>query len=409
MIWILLTLASNSMAQPSGRISGASSRYRIYLCSSPFFCLADGLAISLRVLVTSMHLRISPVKASRLAMLSRADERHDSLRNKDTCFDDSPVTPTKEGPPPATAAAWPRWLFFLVGTVPAAIQLASFSGVPVAQALGLMFVLSFTVIELVAFLSTFEEPNTIAEVLGYLKDEGVTIEEEALRFKTYRLMVRLEWCDTILFVTAIFAQAAMMFQLFHQLWAPATVHLSKLLENSIVELIMTIFNTLWLLVSAIFIVRIVLYFTGIWQSLDRWFSLQWTLQRFFWYWCAITYSSVLLPRKPLSQGFRDKALTFIGVCMIAYAFHWVMTRLCERCPAVARALLIDRRPWDAEKIEHLPPQHRTGFEEMTGVIQPHAWSSFCVFLSNSVVCVLWYAFVYDSTGTLNPSWTNVFG
>jgi hypothetical protein len=83
-----------------------------------------------RVLITSIYFRISPLKASRLAIISRADERHHSLRNKDTCFDDNLATPEKEGPPPITAATWPRWLSFLVGTVPAAIQPASF---PVCQ------------------------------------------------------------------------------------------------------------------------------------------------------------------------------------------------------------------------------------------------------------------------------------
>jgi hypothetical protein len=66
-----------------------------------------------------------------------------------------------------------------VGTLPAAIQLASFTGVPRAQILGLMFVSSFVVIELVTFLSTFkEEYKTIPEVLRYLKVQGVLIEEQ---------------------------------------------------------------------------------------------------------------------------------------------------------------------------------------------------------------------------------------
>jgi hypothetical protein len=409
MVWILLTLATNSMAQPSGRISGASSRYRIYLCSSPFFCLADGLAILTRMFVTSMHLRISPLKASRLAIISRGDERHHSLRNKDTCFDDNRATSEKEGPPPVTAAAWPRWLFFLVGTVPAAIQLASFSGVVVAQTLGLMFVSSFAVIELVTFLSTFEEGNTISQILGYLKVEGVTIEEEPLRFKTYKLFVRLEWCDTAFFGLALIAQSVLMFELFHQIWVPATVHLSKVFEYTFMKVLYAIVGTFWLLLQVVLVVRFVLWLAGVWQSLNHWLPLR----RCALYWFSVTFLMGVIPYKPLSlledKGFKNKLLTFSGSLIYFGVFYWGVAWLCERRPSVARGFLFDRTPWDLAKIEHLPPRHRTGFEEMTGVIQPFAWFSFCIFLSNLGVCILWYAFIYDSTGTLNPSWTDVFG
>lgn len=33
----------------------------------------------------------------------------------------------------------------------------------------------------------------------------------------------------------------------------------------------------------------------------------------------------------------------------------------------------------------------------------------CFFVNNLMLCVLWYAFKYDSVGTTNPSWTQVFG
>jgi len=56
----------------------------------------------------------------------------------------------------------------------------------------MMFVSSFVIIELLSFFSTFEERNTIPATVGYLKVEGVTIEEEGLRFKSYGLMKFLE-------------------------------------------------------------------------------------------------------------------------------------------------------------------------------------------------------------------------
>lgn len=86
-----------------------------------------------------------------------------------------------------------------------------------------------------------------------------------------------------------------------------------------------------------------------------------------------------------------------------------MPRLCERWPAIAKGLLIDWRAWDREKVEHVPQREKNGAENETGVLHTRACVSFTIFLNDLVVCVLWYAFMYDSTGTINPSWTVVFG
>jgi hypothetical protein len=311
MVWILLALASNSMAQPSGRLCGASSRYRVYLCSSPLFCFADGLAVLVRVLVTCIYLRISPLKASRLAILSRADERHHSKRNQDASFED-PFPVTAHGATPsANTAAWPRWLFFLVGTIPAAIQLASFSGVPRTQILGLMFVSSFAIIELVTLISTFkEEQRTIPEVLGYLKVEGVPIEEQEVRFQAHKLIVGLEWFEESLFLTTLIAQCAMISELTDQVWGPVTVPVSKAFEFTFMKVIYAIYGTCVLLLQPFTVIRFILWLWGKWSSLDRWFP--WS--KWFWFWFLACYVMVLIPYKQRScceqSSFWDKALAF---------------------------------------------------------------------------------------------------
>jgi hypothetical protein len=258
------------MTQPSGRLCGASARYRVYLCSPPLFCFADGLAILVRVLVTSIYLRISPLKASRLAILSRADERHHSKRNQITSFEDPfPVT-VHEGPPCANTAAWPRWLFFIVGTLPAAIQLASFSGVPRTQILGLIFVSSFAMIELVTFLSTFKEQyKTIPEVLGYLKVEGILTEEQEVRFNAYKLINGLEWFDQSLFIMTLIAQCSIMSELIDQVGVPVTAPINKLFEFTSVNVIYAIYGSCILLLHLLTVARFILWLWGKWLSLDR--------------------------------------------------------------------------------------------------------------------------------------------
>jgi hypothetical protein len=251
-----------------------------------------------------------------------------------------------------------------------------------------MFVSSFAIIEIVTFLSSFEEHSTIPEILGYLKVEGVTIEEEPVRFKTYGLLFRLEWCDTAFFVLALVAQFAMMFELFHPIWVIVIVSLSKPFDFFIIQLLYAIVGTLWLLLQVFLVVRLVLWLLRVWQSLNRWLPLS----RCALYWVLATFLMNLIPYKPLSPsestGVWHKYSTFSGALIYFSLFYWEMLWLCERCPSVARGLLFVRTPWDFEKIEHIPPRQKTGFEEMTGVIHPFAFSSFCIFLSNLGVCVL---------------------
>lgn len=76
--------------------------------------------------------------------------------------------------------------------------------------------------------------------------------------------------------------------------------------------------------------------------------------------------------------------------------------MCRRWPVIARALLVERVKENVED--------GTGGEEgEKGEIDENAWMCFCFFGFNLVICVLWYAFIYDSRGTVNPPWTDVFG
>jgi len=61
-VWILISLAINSMVQPSGHICGATYRYRLYLSSSPILCAVDALSAIIRLIATSICFRISPSK-----------------------------------------------------------------------------------------------------------------------------------------------------------------------------------------------------------------------------------------------------------------------------------------------------------------------------------------------------------
>ncbi|KAK0128529.1 hypothetical protein ONS95_000496 [Cadophora gregata] len=108
-LWILLCLAINSMAQPSSRICGVPSRYRIYLSSSPIMTLADAISALIRMISPLIHLQISIVCASQLVVMSRLEAR---------------ISGGQDASQAASSRTWPRWLFFVMGPLPAAIKLA---------------------------------------------------------------------------------------------------------------------------------------------------------------------------------------------------------------------------------------------------------------------------------------------
>jgi hypothetical protein len=76
-----------------------------------------------------------------------------------------------------TTSTWPRWLFFVMGPLPAAIKLCSFQGTPGTQALGLMSLSGFLVNEAMYILTG--PPRSIPQVavlLNLSDDSGEEVE-----------------------------------------------------------------------------------------------------------------------------------------------------------------------------------------------------------------------------------------
>ena len=115
----------------------------------------------------------------------------------------------------------------------------------------------------------------------------------------------------------------------------------------------------------------------------------------------------MIPPPPSSLDKASNMATVLYLLAALYAIlFFLLDWTCHRWPIVARALLIENR-------EPQPPGDQQNDESQTDVkvspIDPGLWILLCIFLTNLAVCVLWYAFLYDSVGTSNPSWTDVFG
>jgi len=138
--WALVPLAINLMTQPSGRICGAKSRYRIYLRCCPVICLADILAIIARLLLCTIYHKISLRDSFRLLLKDR--------------FDDVPTdTQSFKGLPALRKHIFTRLAFFLLGALFPAVKLCSMHGVPWTKAWGVMFLASFVAVEILGALS----------------------------------------------------------------------------------------------------------------------------------------------------------------------------------------------------------------------------------------------------------------
>ncbi|KAL2066872.1 hypothetical protein VTL71DRAFT_1296 [Oculimacula yallundae] len=140
LVFAILALAINSIAQPSGYIEPSiPKRFRLYLCSSPIVCMCDAVAMLLQLVATMIYLWIPLSTAFIVVVYGRCENMIQNLG-----IDGEEDQEDKS----YLSFVWPRWLFFAVGVLPASIKLASLSGIPWTKMFGMMFLSSFLVIEL---------------------------------------------------------------------------------------------------------------------------------------------------------------------------------------------------------------------------------------------------------------------
>ncbi|ERF73578.1 hypothetical protein EPUS_07512 [Endocarpon pusillum Z07020] len=382
--WVLMALAISSMAQPAGKICGRPGRYRVYLASSPILCVADAVSMLAHLAAAMYYMGIGPKKASQLVVLARSDDAREGVGI--------------ESRPSAgfQSHTWPRIFFFIMSTLPAAIKLASLSGVPWTKTWGMMFVTSFIAIELVTLLSRTSDPADKTSIsaspdLRSIEHEKGDQRGQVLRAKAARLSRTVEFLDLFFFRLGLLAHAGLIawtMAMLRGVTANPYLHDLCLIVKVALGLLVTLFSvTVWwyLLRGCI---------TG---SLPKGDSMKraliWLLKGY--------YVLLFLPEeKPPNRKTRlplyfDSMNQYVVIWLHLFAFlfmcWWILHPICKRWPTIARALLLDPGGRDASQGE-----------------EARAWISFCFFMSNLGLCVLWYAFRYDSTGTVNPSWTDVF-
>ncbi|KAM3086578.1 hypothetical protein ACMFMG_000707 [Clarireedia jacksonii] len=407
-IWILFTLALNSMVQPAGLIlnNPRCKRLRIYYCSSPLVCFADALSVLIGVPWTHYALQVPWNKAARLHILQRHGREGPEKRISAT-----------EQVEYADQHGLSRCILFICGTLPATIKLCAFSGIPWTQTWGLMFVCSSIVFEGLDILSKWaasHPPVSISEEMEMDIMHWTSTEQKPLRHK---LDDHFGWqgvLSILLLLAAYMGQGCLtiytMGSDWQHLWPALAARLISVTANAICFWIFVVSYTFFLIIAVFWYFDVSLFGvldTG--KSFRRFFPSQW-----LWILWLIVMDFSLLPKivvpdekhvqrqgSQLITNFWDFGYLLASVLMILY---YPLVAAIRRYPALGRLLLVldDRSIKLTDDNQSNPAQPNTELAE-DGIV---GFTFFCI---NLATVLLWYSLVYDPSGTTNPVWTDIFG
>lgn len=139
LLWTLLTIITNTMAQSAA----IDNNNTVYYHSSPLYSLAHVIWIWIHAIA---HFITCKDKTGSISQMLLFAKQSTNVFFKDENGKPSTVTI------PASSKTWPRWLFFILGSLPATIKLCSFEGVQWSQAFGLMSFSAFVLTELFVVL-----------------------------------------------------------------------------------------------------------------------------------------------------------------------------------------------------------------------------------------------------------------
>jgi hypothetical protein len=271
-----------------------------------------------------------------------------------------------------------------------------------------MFAFSFVVIELIHVLAGISDPDSehtssVPTILGLNTIDWEDTRYNNLRSKITSMTRAFEIGDVVLIMIATFAHLGVVYWAAADLWfvvayAHNGLHITSIIKSSV---------TLWILI--LLLGGVVMKCMGRPFSGDR-----------FKRWLGVSFFVMMIipdERKKHKDDFFLRLHKFnikltIGFYIIG--FFWLCQKLmllvCKKWPGVGRAFLIDNEEWNSRRGEDQAGESSEGVENQeVEPIEDGAWAALCLFITNVVVCALWYAFIYDPTETINPPWTDVFG
>lgn len=370
LFWTLMPLVTNVMTQPSGRVLSLPSRYRTYLRSSPIICTLDALAFLLRVFITPCLLPISLHQALEAVLRERYKDIED----------------TSEGLQSLEKQTWLRWVFFMVGTLGPSIKLMAMQGVPWTKVWGAMFLFTFLVTEVAAL---FHRRSRIPSVYSSLP---------GIRYSSARVVRQFESVELWLYYAGLIAHCTVLIWAFRCLTYSNDMYSNDMLYKSFLMLVNT---WAFLATSIIFCIPFLGLLLGIYgvaslqhEYYTRGYGRKWS-ERFWISYIVVLYLALIsviciLTALTLRNFGTDTGFFPISVCSML-GFVWAVKKLCSLSPRLGETLLVS-----------------SGQESSPAVDASAVYAlAFCV--TNIIVCMFWYWLRYNPEGTVNPSWTGIFG
>lgn len=266
--WVLLGIALNGMAQPSGRVCGINTEYGRYLRSSPILCGIDALTI---VAQLSYYSNRNPnlSDSAKLVLVSRFSDQGSIPRRDDKFL---------------------RILVFVFGLLPALITIVTATGIPWTKTWGLLFLADFGVVEIVWFLAGDVQPqphacDTVCQAIhsDYFGQACVFVHSTCILIYTFFTITtdHLEWMQAPLFglTVTVFAASTgrlsqsllfLMLEILPDEFMPRTVPIGPpigytvgtIIDRYIAgsKLLWTSFDTSYIISSTVFVTLSALFF-----------------------------------------------------------------------------------------------------------------------------------------------------
>ena len=385
--WILIPLAVNTMAQPSGRVLSLPAKYRTYLRCSPLICAADCLSIFIHLMC---YLITFPIQDAIPLFI------------RERFGDDEKNEAGEEGIQAIEKLTFIRWLFFIFGSLGSGIKLMAMEGVPWTKAWGGMFLLSFLVVEFLVVLSWNYVPN---EALP----EGHDVD------RLHRIKSRLETVDALFLVLSAFSYTLVLTWVMidiHDGFAPLLmIHASTpvLPRSPILQTWVSIMMIPWS------IAMLLIVLCGLFMIISptpvvshgpiptdgsrrKWWIRDELVVRFIAL-LIVVVVPVILPNTTFIYSLINCGFSVV-VVLPGFLVHRFLEKFAKRFPKFSRSVFIT---WESE----------AEASETETVVQNSGplltFLCFIMFLYTPILCVIWYWYRYNPEGTVNREWTGVFG
>ena len=375
------------MAQPSGRICGFPSRYRTYLRCSPLICGADMLSIVIRLNVIVFYLRLSFLEGVGILLHSRFDDNSHGNGSNNQSLALGSIHNDDDGGGEGIQAleriTWLRWLWFLLGTLPPAIKLASMTGVGWAQIWGMMFLGSWVINEAFILIATLNQSFFTISSSGHISWPGYEQNTRSANFK--HIQQCLDRCEKILGIAALSMHVVVLnnvFRIILRLVGDANPLSAVVMSEMYVSAgyIWILSMVVWVTVGLVRLVsreRISFFgafilgflFSGLGNSGVN----------------STQFGGQILHHSAISIWPISAVVTLITFVIISF--------FGRRFIMVGRNLLI---------------LHGDATDGQF-VVDYRACLLFIFFLSTIFTSLFWYSKIYNSSGTTVPGWTGVFG